>query len=183
MKRCISCNIDKPLTDWYLRKSGTALGRKCKECKRKDQREKSMIPEKRARRLVKQKAYMSENREKFKEYLVEYSKTKKGRAKQLLASAKKRGKTMGIDIDEAFVLELLDSENCSVTNIPFQYHQIDGLSRNPFSPSLDRIDSSRGYFKDNVRLVIWQYNLMKGEITDEQLYSICKEVVNARSGV
>jgi hypothetical protein len=27
-------------------------------------------------------------------------------------------------------------------------------------------------------LVIWQYNLMKGEISDEEIFNICKRVVN-----
>lgn len=31
---------------------------------------------------------------------------------------------------------------------------------NPYSPSLDRIDTSRGYTKDNVRLVVYAVNIM-----------------------
>ena len=53
---------------------------------------------------------------------------------------------------------------CSLTDISFVFYVSNEDSRtHPFSPSVDRIDSRKGYTKDNVRLVIWGINLAMGE--------------------
>lgn len=44
--------------------------------------------------------------------------------------------------------------SCAVTGIPFVYD----VPGHPLMPSLDRIDSSKGYTADNVRLVCWAVN-------------------------
>lgn len=180
VKTCTICLETKEWSEWYCRASGTPAGKLCKVCVKAKNRKRSMEPEIREKRLVSQKIYSNENREKLNGYLSDYYATKSGRAKSLIKSAKKRGETMGIDIDEDFVLGLMESDVCSVTGIKFDYQKPVGTKKNPYAPSLDRIDSTKGYYRDNVRLVIWQYNLMKGEITDEQLFNICKEIVNAR---
>ena len=46
-----------------------------------------------------------------------------------------------------------------------------------FSPSLDRINPSRGYVIGNIRLILNGLNALKGEGTDEELRGICKAVV------
>lgn len=51
------------------------------------------------------------------------------------------------------------------------------------SPSLDRIDSTRGYTVDNLRIVSTAFNLMRSSMTDKQLLFMCNEVIKAhRSG-
>ena len=40
------------------------------------------------------------------------------------------------------------------------------------------VSHSLGYTKENTRIVIWQYNLMKGELTDSELLDICKILTN-----
>lgn len=182
-KQCIKCLICKPLSEWYLRKkTGTPLGKYCKECKRERGRERWNQPgEHRERGLLKKKEYQKENRQAFLDYGEKYYASKVGRAKILLKSAKLRGAKLGIDIDESFILNLMENDSCSVTNIKFDYNRSKTTTKNPYAPSLDRIDSKRGYLKDNVRLVIWQYNLMKGEISDDELFSICQGIVNARN--
>lgn len=87
------------------------------------------------------------------------------------------------DLDIDFILNLLENNSCAVTGLPFDYSSTSDTKCNPFAPSIDRIDSNQGYLKSNVRLVIWQYNLMKGEMSDEDVYLICKEVVNAREKI
>lgn len=44
--------------------------------------------------------------------------------------------------------------------------------------SVDRIDSSKGYTLDNVRLVCRQANMMKSILTDEQLVIWCEAITN-----
>lgn len=181
MKLCKRCNLEKDDGDYYIRTNGKPNYSKCKDCTKEYNRNHSMKPEIRERRLANQKVYATDNRGKLNQYLADYYATKQGRAKSLMKSAHRRGMILGCDIDESFILKLMESDVCSVTGIVFDYEKPEGTKKNPYAPSLDRIDSTRGYYRDNVRLVIWQYNLMKGEITDEQLFNICKEIVNGRS--
>lgn len=48
----------------------------------------------------------------------------------------------------------------------------------PDALSIDRIDSSRGYIKGNVRFVTYQANIAKGRFTDKQFYQFCQDAVN-----
>jgi hypothetical protein len=52
-----------------------------------------------------------------------------------------------------------------------------GRSRHPRSPSLDRIDRTKGYTADNVQVVCWQYNIAKGELDDANFVRFCRRVV------
>jgi hypothetical protein len=66
---------------------------------------------------------------------------------------------------------------CPVTGIAFDLtngHQlISGRAKNPYAPSLDRIEPKGSYSPENTRVVIWQYNMMKGELSDREIEYIC----------
>jgi hypothetical protein len=47
-----------------------------------------------------------------------------------------------------------------------------GAERQDNSPSLDRIDNTKGYVKGNVRIVSWRANRLKGNATDEELAAL-----------
>lgn len=84
----------------------------------------------------------------------------------LLNSAKTRAKSkkQEFDLDLEYLLTLFNSNGgrCNVTNIKFVISTKKGnKQRSPWSVSLDRIDSSRGYIKNNVQLVCLMYNLCK----------------------
>ena len=49
--------------------------------------------------------------------------------------------------------------------------------RNPFGPSIDRIDIDKGYTTDNYQVVIWAYNQAKAWYTDEDVTKICSLIV------
>ena len=70
------------------------------------------------------------------------------------------------------VLEIYYGQ-CQATGLDFDLGPAPkGSSRNPFGPSLDRIDSSLGYTPDNVRMVIWAFNTATAEWNDEQFEMI-----------
>lgn len=106
-----------------------------------------------------------------------------GRARAMLKSAKRREyKGSDFNLDLEFILDKLTIGVCEVTGIPFNYDKPNGITCNKFSPSLDRVDNNTGYIKSNVQVVIWQYNLMKGQISDNELLEICQAVVNKHRG-
>jgi len=102
--------------------------------------------------------------------------TWRGRAAELFRAAKSRAKVRGLEfnLDKKWIVDRLEAINftCEVTGIPFALPLGDGSSgigfANRFGASLDRIDSSRGYTKDNVRIVTNRINVALGDLTDAQ---------------
>lgn len=44
--------------------------------------------------------------------------------------------------------------------------------------SIDRIDSNKGYTKDNIQLVCWAANQLKFDLTEQELYYWCNAIIN-----
>lgn len=63
---------------------------------------------------------------------------------------------------------------CALTGIRFQADGIDGKRCNPYAPSIDRIDNSRGYTSDNVRLVLTSVNLALSDFGVMHFDEICR---------
>lgn len=66
---------------------------------------------------------------------------------------------------------------CEITKLPFAVNGRRGPF--PFSASIDRIDSTRGYTQDNTRFVLWGCNAVKGVGTDADMLAIAKAIVAA----
>ncbi len=68
---------------------------------------------------------------------------------------------------------------CPVLHIPiFLVKEELGKYSNPNAPSLDRIDNSKGYVKDNVRVISWRANQLKKDMTYEEACLIYKDAKN-----
>lgn len=155
MKFCKHCSTHKNENEFPDRKyknGKIAKEHNCYDCKRKINRE----------RLRKKRA-SQENR------LIERQKDLKRRLanpeKEMWIRAKKRAKQKGILFD--LKIEDIQMNNyCPILNIPIKV-QIGGATDN--SPSLDRINSSKGYTKENVCVISRLANIMKAHATEEQL--------------
>ena len=88
------------------------------------------------------------------------------------------------DLTEIDVNNLIKraSGRCEVSRIPFRYSkQNPQWSRNPWGPSIDRIDSRQGYFFDNCRLVCLAVNTALNEWGDDVLLAVAKGVCDAKN--
>jgi hypothetical protein len=81
------------------------------------------------------------------------------------------------DLDLPYLKELWESQDgkCAVTGVALVLKQSHNKN---YQASLDRIDSTKGYVKGNVRYTSVSINWLKSNLTDEHLeefISICKE--------
>lgn len=93
------------------------------------------------------------------------------------------------DMTTEFLWLLFEKQNhkCALTglpitltkgkNVPMQTNQRN-LDYSGWTASLDRIDSNKGYIKENVQWVHRNINIMKNSYTEEYFLELCKNVVN-----
>lgn len=99
---------------------------------------------------------------------------------QLADNVDRRAARKGLEcnIYYSFIFDLYIKQRgrCALTGHPFVDH-IDGPIKKglmrPFYPSIDRIDSKKGYTEDNVRLVCVATNIALGEWGDRIFDEIC----------
>jgi len=103
-------------------------------------------------------------------YLYNYAQ-KRDIIKKLEKRANRKGIPFNLDI--GWLSSKLALGFCESTGLPFKEHPNVG-HRNPYLPSVDRIDSSGGYTKDNCRLVVMGFNVLKSNFDDDTLTQFCK---------
>lgn len=98
--------------------------------------------------------------------------------KRLYNRFKKNAEIRGLDwnVDMKYLWELFLQQNrkCAISNIPLHF-DTDRVNTGWIS-SLDRIDSSKGYTKDNVRWIYTPLNIMKTNFSDEMFFELCSVV-------
>jgi hypothetical protein len=105
------------------------------------------------------------------------------RAQRLHGNAQKRAKANGWpipDFGSPWIEEKIVAGVCEVTGILFDLtsQTSDTVhAKNPWVPSIDRIDSSKPYTKDNVQLVVYMYNVCKSEFAHKDVVKFCRAVV------
>lgn len=116
------------------------------------------------------------NREYTRQYAREKYRTlacsKEGYALLLTRRAKKY--TKDTDIDYEYILGI--SNICNITKRPFSYVNNYNTFSNPLAPSLDRLNSNRGYYKDNVQVVFNCINKMKNDLANEDFIKLWKDL-------
>ena len=116
----------------------------------------------------------------MKIYGAEYRKTPHGRAQLLIADARKadaRKQKFEINISADWIEEKLKKGTCELTGLPFDFYPSKNTYFNKYAPSLDRIDSGKGYTTDNVRVVLCAVNIALGQFTDEEMLPILKAMI------
>jgi hypothetical protein len=104
------------------------------------------------------------------------------RAQRLQGSAFKRAKKLNWpkpDFDTNWIHEKILKGYCEATGIKFDLETEErksGHTKNPWVPSIDRIDSSKPYLKENIQVVVFMYNMCKSEFTHDDVIKFCKAV-------
>lgn len=126
--------------------------------------------------LAKRKDVRSSHLYTFEEWLKEMARNCRYR------SQKFHGIESDITID--FLKELWDKQNgkCFYSTTPMLIPQFKRL-RNPYSASLDRKDSSRGYTKDNVVWCCWGCNCAKSNFTLQDYLAMCEKIVENKTNI
>lgn len=78
-------------------------------------------------------------------------------SKALHEQSKKRAREADIlytlTVEDVFDIGMASNWRCAVTGMKFKQDQIEGSLMRPFMPSIDRIVCSRGYTRENCRMV------------------------------
>lgn len=126
------------------------------------------------------KAHVQENPQPGRDACNRYA--RKHRAYILIRWARERAieKGMEFDLDKhrAELQERMDLGVCELTGIPLT---LTG-KRSFNSPSLDRIDASRGYTYDNVRIICFAMNAALGNWGEETLHAVVTAWLGKRQG-
>lgn len=127
------------------------------------------------------KAYNAEaykkNPAKWKTYADTFLKTPAGRACTLLTGARARAKKSGIEISltHEWVQARIARGVCEISGLPFYLGPKPHNTRSPYSPSIDRIDASKGYTPENSRVILWSLNASFGDWGSEEFKVIARE--------
>ena len=112
------------------------------------------------------------NKEKYLE--IRRNSRENNPALRLINSTKKTAKVKGIE-HNLLPEDLILPEYCPLLEIKIDYSA--GNGKNMYNPSVDRIDSSKGYVKGNVEVMSSLANIMKNKATIEQLKTFAKNIL------
>jgi len=96
--------------------------------------------------------------------------------KSRVAISDKRGRKLGFNITPEYIQKLFDScdGKCQRTGLVFDMEIGTKNKRNPYRPSIDRINSKKGYIKGNIQIVLAIVNTMKMDYTDDVIHPVIK---------
>ena len=123
--------------------------------------------QKKAIRKANDEEYNDRYKEQKRNFLIRHYK------EHMLSHAKIRAKKYGLDFDLT-VEDLNIPQICPILEVPL----VIGTNRDyEYSPSLDRIDNSKGYIKGNVQIISKKANSMKNSASISELKAFCKNVL------
>lgn len=141
------------------------------------------------------RVYREANREKLRRYgrewkaakrvpQAEYRATISFRAKEGLRQAAIRARKRGLpfDLDMAWALPKYEAMVCEATGLPLDVRADLGAGKRPRTPTIDRVEPSKGYLKANCMVVCAQYNMAKNKWDRATLTELAYAIVNADRG-
>lgn len=86
---------------------------------------------------------------------------------------KYRTKTMEFELTEDDIQDILDEQDYKCFYTGLEFEDVEGRR-----PSIDRIDSNKGYTRDNVVITLGVVNLMKRDLKISEFIELCSQVAN-----
>jgi len=115
------------------------------------------------------KKWRQENPDKVKAQKTEWLKKPENRIGHILRQAKRRANDNGLNFDITLDDLVPLPVTCPVLGVPINYQGTGARGFVNNSPSIDRIDSSKGYVKGNVQIISWRANRIKSDATLSEL--------------
>lgn len=115
------------------------------------------------------------------------SRPQRSRIKEIVRASKRRARQKGIShtitADDGVAIATRQGNKCAISGLPLSWSKGDSNTfRNPYSASLDRIDSFGGYDIGNVRLVLTIVNFGMSNWGEDTYREVCKAVASAPGG-
>jgi len=188
MKTCCKCKEPRLLTEFCNNKSRKdGKNPQCKPCDklyRTKNRPKLSAKKKQYhldnKELInkKQREYYHSNKDLINSQNTRYLNNPKSWAKRMLNKSKERALESGVE--HSISLEDIDIPKlCPYLGVELTF--LIGSGQLPTDASIDRIDSSKGYVKDNIQIISRLSNTMKSNATRSQLIIFAKNVIELYS--
>ena len=99
-----------------------------------------------------------------------------GKMEHTALKTRAKTKDLKFDLTPEYIQKKFDEceGKCAITKIQFSMEMGTKGKRNPFRPSVDRINSSKGYIKGNIQIVLAIVNTMKMDYTNDVLHPVVK---------
>lgn len=127
------------------------------------------------KQLADQKVRREVKRDEIKEKLKQYYKTKNGRIGLTYSSIKTGAKHRNLEVSVSLkYLRSIATDECPVFGTPFNWEDFgekDGKTLDT-SPSIDRIDSNKGYVEGNIVWISVKANRIKNNATEKELLQV-----------
>lgn len=175
-KKCIKCGQEKHL-ELFVKNKTCKNGRSnvCKECQNKYSREyrkgnEDYLLKRRIKYYENEKTNELKNRIQRKQ-----DNPLKIRCQYLRAGMRDRARKKNLDYDKDFftveylMKRLEENPNCECCKVPLDIGFKEDRKFHDNSPSIDRVDSTKGYIKGNVAILCWRCNKHKQDSTSEEL--------------
>lgn len=156
-KTCNRCKEEKLLSEFSVNsKAKDRLQYRCRACDVKYQAQRR-----------------DANKDQFAEYSREYQRGRRQdfdyRLQMLINASKQRAKLNdrkhNINVEDIKAIYPVDG-CCPIFGLKLEFN---GAGFRDSSPSIDRIDSTKGYTRDNIQVISWKANRIKGAATLQDL--------------
>jgi hypothetical protein len=128
-------------------------------------------------RIINRAIDANRDKEKCNKRARDFRGTERGAIYTSFSAAKSRARkeNLPFDIDLEYTRELWDEQEgkCALTGKPFV------IKGGWLAPSLDKIDPEKGYIRGNIQWLTQRLNLLKSNMTNEELLTICKLIINS----
>jgi hypothetical protein len=129
---------------------------------------------KRNNEYMKEYRLRPENKERLRQQAISYSRKRDTTIAGKLRRVKTRSKKINVEFNltKEYLESIYPTDGmCPLLNIALNWHS---PPKHDSTPSLDRIDNSKGYIKGNVQWVSWRANRCKNDATPDELLMLAQ---------